>query len=251
MWSLMETDWRKRLQILLIVVAILAGLRTAYIFYQRQQPLPTEKKEAYSSNLDDYVTFPKVYPFDLKSAKKELDGKTVWVRAGNVVPYYRYNKASQTADLSHRGGLLPPLERLHVDDVILQKIPTSLSAGQIAVVQRQFLAVFDTPGQQGSFAAPIGTAVGDDFKFTANDVFFFADPHELYKHWPSDVWQAINQHQAKPGMSELQVGFALGTGGSISTGDYGNRSIEYSNNGTPVKVTFDKNRAVSVELVKR
>lgn len=246
----MEADWRKRLQVILLIVAALAVLRTAYIFYERRQPLPSQQKETYSSNLDDYVTFPKVYPFDLKSAKKELGGKTVWVRAGNVVPYYGYNKASQTANLNHNAGLLPPLEKLQITDVILQKTPTSLSAGQFAVVQKQFLAVFNRPGQQGSFAAPIGTAVGDNFTFTANDIFFFADPHELYKHWPADVWKAIDQHQVKPGMSELQVGFALGTGGSVSTGDYGNRTIEYTNNGNPVKVTFEKNRAVSVEPVK-
>jgi hypothetical protein len=246
----MEADWRKRLQVILLIVAALAVLRTGYIFYERRQPLPTEKKETYSTNLDDYVTFPKVYPFDLKSAKKELNGKTVWVRAGNVVPYYRYNKASKTADLASKAGLLPPLEKLQITDVVLQKTPTSLSAGQFAVVQKQFLAIFNRPGEQGSFAAPIGTAVGDNFTFTANDIFFFADPHELYKHWPADVWKAIDQHQAKPGMSELQVGFALGTGGSVSTGDYGNRSIEFSNNGNPVKVTFEKNRAVAVERVK-
>lgn len=247
----MEADWRKRLQIILIVVVVLAVLRTAYIFYERRQPLPAGKKETYSSNLDDYVTFPKVYPFDLKSARKELAGKTVWVRAGNVVPYYRYNKTSHGADLSHRAGLLPPLQKLRIADVILQKTPTSLSAGQVAVVQKQFLAVFDMPGQQGSFAVPVGTAIGDDFTFTANDIFFFADPHELYKHWPAEVWKAIDQHQAKPGMSELQSGFALGTGGSVSTGEYGNRSIEYTNNGKPVKVTFEKNRAVSVQPVSK
>jgi hypothetical protein len=172
----MEADWRKRLQVILLIVAVLAGLRTAYIFYERRQPLPNQQKETYSSNLDDYVTFPKVYPFDLKSAKKELDGKTVWVRAGNVVPYYQYNKGSQTADLARKAGLLPPLEKLQITDVILQKIPTSLSTGQVAVVQKQFLAVFTAPGQQGSFAAPIGTAVGDNFAFTANDIFFFCRP---------------------------------------------------------------------------
>lgn len=232
-------------------MVVLAALRTAYVFYERRQPLPAEKKETYSTNLDDYVTLPKVYPFDLNSAKKELVGKTVWVRAGNVIPYYRYDKTAHAADLGHRAGLLPPLEKLQIVDVILQKTPTSLAAGQVAVVQKQFLAVLAKAGEQGSSAAPIGTAIGDDFRFTANDVFFFADPHELYKHWPPEVWKAIDQRQAKPGMSELQAGFALGTAGSVSTGDYGNRSIEYSNNGNSVKVTFEKNRAVSVEPASR
>jgi hypothetical protein len=250
-WGAMEADWRKRLQIIFIIAVVLAALRTAYIFYERRQPIAGEKKETYSSNLDDYVTLPRIYPFDLKSAKKELAGKTVWVRAGNVVPYYRYSTASHEANLGHPTGLLPPLEKLQIQDVVLQNLPVSVKAGQIVVAQKQFLAVFATPTEKGSFAAPIGTAVGDDFRFTANDIFFFADPHELYKHWPPDIWNAVDRHQAAVGMSELQAGFALGTSASISTGEYGNRSIEYTNNGHPVKVTFEKNRAVSVEPLSK
>lgn len=247
----MDEDWRKRIRIILIIGIVLVAARTAYIFYQRRQPLPQQKQETYSSNLDDYVTPPKVFPYDLKSAKKELDGKTVWVRTGNVVPYYRYNPAAHEASLAHQAGLLPPLEKLQIKDVILQRMPTSLKAGQVAVVQKQVLAVFDVAGEKGSVAAPIGTDVGDDFNFTANDVLFFADPHQLYKHWPPDIWNAIDQHQAKVGMNELQAGFALGTSANVSSGDYGNRTIEYTNNGNPVKVTFEKNRAISVEPEKK
>ena len=247
----MDADWRKRLRIIFVVVVVLAALRTAYIFYERRQPLPTEKKETYSANLDDYVTFPKVYPFDVKSAKKELVGKTVWVKAGNAVAYHRYTKSTHSADLSHQAGLLPPLEKFRVSDVIQEKMPRSLEAGQVAVVQNQILAVFDLPNKEGTFAVPVGSAVGDNYTFMANDIFFLADPHELYKHWPPDVWSAIDQHQAKPGMNEIQVSFALGTAGSVGSGDYGNRTNEYSNNGNPVKVTFEKNRAVSVEPEKK
>lgn len=247
----MEPDWRKRLQIILIVGIVLIVARTAYIFYERRQPLPQQKQESYSTNLDDYVTPPKIFPYDLKSAKKELDGKTVWVKAGNAVPYYRYSSASHTAELKHQAGLLSPLEKLEIKDVVLQKMPTSVKEGQVAVVQKQVLAAFDMAGEPGAFAAPIGTAVGDDFNFTANDVFLFADPHQLYKHWPADTWKAIEERQAKIGMNELQAGFALGTSANVSSGDYGNRTIEYTNNGNPVKVTFEKNRAVSVEPEKK
>ena len=247
----MDEDWRKRIQIILIIGVVLVAARTAYIFYQRRQPLPRQNQETYSSNLDDYVTPPKVFPYDLSSAKKELVGKTVWVRAGNAVPYYRYNPASHEANLAHQAGLLPPLEKLQIKDVILQKMPVALKAREVAVVQKQVLAVVEMPGEKGSVAAPIGTAVGEDFNFTANDVFFFADPHRLYKHWPPDIWNAIDQHQAKVGMNELQASFAFGTSANVSSGDYGNRTIEYTNNGNPVKATFEKNHAVSVEPEKK
>ena len=78
-----------------------------------------------------------------------------------------------------------------------------------------------------------------------NDLFFFADPHELYKHWPPETWQAIDNHQAKPGMNEIQVSMALGTS-ATGSGEYGNRTLEFTNNGHPVTVTFENNRAVSV-----
>jgi hypothetical protein len=52
-------------------------------------------------------------------------------------------------------------------------------------------------------------------------------------------------------MNELQVGFALGTSATASAGDYGNRTLEYTNNGNPVKVTFEKNRVVAITPEKR
>jgi hypothetical protein len=242
----MEADQRKRFQVIVAILLALVVVRTAFLFYERHKPYhPPPKQQTYSTNLDDYVTVPKVHPYDLKSAQKELGGKVVWVRAGNQVPYYGYNSASRQAELRHQMGLLAPLLKLEIKNVISQRVPRELSEGQVAVVQYDVLAIFEIAGQQGTFAAPIGKNVGDDYTFTANDLFFFADPHELYKHWPAETWKAIEQHQAKPGMNELQVSFALGTAGTMGPGNYGDRTIEYSNNGNPVKVTYEHDKAVS------
>ena len=87
--------------------------------------------------MDDYVLPPKIHPYDLKSAAKELVGKTVWVRAGNAIHYYPYSNATHTADLKHEKGLLPPLAKLQVKDIVLQKTPAgNLAEGQVAVVQK-------------------------------------------------------------------------------------------------------------------
>jgi hypothetical protein len=248
----MEADWRKRLQVTIIVLIVLAVLRTAYVFYERSQSSkPVESSSSYSTNLDDYVTPPRIQPYDLTSARKELGGKTVWVRAGNQVPYFPYNRATHEADFKKKAGLLPPLEKLEVEDVIEQRGAASTAPGQIAVVQRQVIAVVKIPGKPASYAVGIGTHTGNDFNFTANDLLFLADPHELYKHWPAEVWKAIDQHEAREGMNELQVGFALGTSATASAGDYGNRTLEYTNNGNPVKVTFEKNRVVAITPEKR
>lgn len=248
----MEADQRKRFQIILAILLVLVVARTAYLFYARHKSndQPAPKQPAYSTNLDDYVSTPKVYLYDLKSAEKELSGKTVWVKAGNQVPFYHYSPQSHQAELKRDAGLLAPLEILQIKNVISPRVSRSLSEGQVAIVQYDILAVFTPAEKTGTYAVSIGKSVGDDFNSTANDLFFFADPHKLYSHWPPEIWKAIDEHRATPGMNELQVGLALGTAATIGPGDYGNRTVEYTNNGNPVKVTFEHNKAVSVTASK-
>jgi hypothetical protein len=241
----------KRILIVLLVVMALVAARTGYIFYQRSRPLTTRAvasapANAYKPVIDDYVTSPKIFPYDLKSAAKEMVGKTVWVRQGNLIPYYHYTLASRSADLARKAGVLPPLEQLVINDVVLQRAPVALAPGQVAIVRKQVLAVFEMPGQSGNFATAVGTNTGDDFQFTVNESFFFADPHELYKHWPADVWSAIDHGQAKQGMNELQVSFALGALSGATRGDYGNRMVQYHSGSGVFNVTFENNRAVSI-----
>jgi len=244
----MDPEFRKKLQIVLAVVAILAAARAAFIFYSRSES-PKERTQPATINLtkDDYVTPSKIFPYDLKSAVQELTGKTVWVRTGNAVPFYPYSAASHSVDLSRKLGLLAPLEKLQVQNVVLQRTSVPLAPGQVAVVGKQIMAVFERPSHPGSFAASIGSNVGNDFEFTANESFFFEDPHGLYKHWPPEIWSAIDQHQARTGMNELQVSFALGNMAAATPGDYGNRTAQYKTGSGLVTVTFENNRAIKVE----
>jgi hypothetical protein len=243
----MDAEERKKITITVIVFAVLAAGRVGFMLYERRDTgVPQKKQTTYSSNLDDYVSPHKIVPYDVDSAKKELAGKPVWVRAGNLVPYYRYEAASHSVNLKHEVGLLPPLDKLQVQDVILQRTPVSPKPGQIIVVQKQIMTVFERSGEPGSYAVSIGLNTGDDYTFSANDIFFFEDPRELYKHWPPEVWNAITRHEATQGMSELQATFALGTNMSVSPGDYGSRTVEFANSGKPVTVTFEKNKAITV-----
>ena len=243
----MDPEFRKKLQIVLVVAALLAAGRAAFIFYSRSRP-PVERPQppVISLTKDDYVTPSKIFPYDLKSAVKELAGKTVWVRAGNAIPFYRYDSGTHSADLSHKLGMLPPLEKLQIQNVVLQRTSVPLAPGQVAVARKLMLAVFERQGQPGSFAAAIGNNVGNDFEFTANEMLFFEDPHELYKHWPPEVWSAIDQHQARKGMTELQVSFALGAVTGATAGEYGDRTAQYRSGGSLFNVTFAKNRAVEI-----
>lgn len=236
-------EFRKQIPSLFFLLAVLACLPAVSCGPAESD---TPKPASYPQTSDDYVTPGKIFPYDLKSAAKELAGKTVWVRTGNAFPYYRCDSAGRTADLVHKSGMLPPLDKLQVKDVILQKAPVSVGSGQIVIVRQLILAVFERPGVPGLFSVEIGSNISDGFTFTVNDVFYFEDPHSLYKHWPPDVWSAIDQRQAKKGMNELQTGFALGKVTAAGSGDYGNRWVRYGEGGHSVKVVFVKNQATEI-----
>src|SRR5262249_33276539 len=148
-------------------------------------------------------------------------------------------------------GLLRPMDKLQVNDVGLARKPVSLKPGQIAVVQKEIMLVFEKPGEPSLSATAIGSNTGHDYTFVVNgaplnDLFFFEDPHALYKHWPTDVWSGVDQHQVKEGMSELQASFAVGDPDKTDSDKTGDRTVEYPNAGKPLTVTFEKGNAVKV-----
>ena len=245
----MDADLKKKLQISLLVFIVIAGIRVGFIFYARRDTGegPKKPETTYSSNMDDYVTPHKIFPYNVESAKKELVGKPMWVKTGNVLPYYPYDAAAHTRELQAASGTAAACGQVagHGRGAG-SAMPAAPKAGEVTVVQKKIMAVFEKAGEPGTFAAAIGSNTSDDYTFNANDNFFFEDPHQLYKHWPADTWSAIDQHQAKQGMSELQASFALGANMSASEGDYGNRTIEFANAGKPVTVVFEKNKATSV-----
>lgn len=241
----------RRIQIILFIFVVIAGLRLFFIFRSRHEPGPAPKPAVANPNFsaDDYVVPTQLHAYDLKSAKEGLDGKPVWVRAGYQL--YYYPDAGGRIDFKRPVGLLPPLAKLEVKDVVEAATPGAKAeeiAPNVRIRQQQVMATFHLPSDPKLYAAPIGVSKGGDYTLYINDTFFFEDPRQLYKHWPSEVWSAIDQHQAKPGMNELQTSFALGTGiPQGSGGDYGSRTLEYDNNGHPVRVTFEHNRATSVQ----
>src|SRR5690242_2086160 len=91
---------KQKIQIVLDLAMIVAGIRLAWIFYERQQAaVQPRHKEAPLLNPDYYVTPKKLYPYDLKSAK-QLTKQPVWVKIGYAYSYYPYNSAAHRADLS-------------------------------------------------------------------------------------------------------------------------------------------------------
>src|SRR5260370_22932456 len=103
----MDRELKRRIQIILLVGVLLAGARLGYIFYQRHQAEAPPPPRFYALQADDYVRPPKIYAYDLPSAVKELAGKNVWGRNGNILPFYSYNLPTPAAHFAHQGGLLP------------------------------------------------------------------------------------------------------------------------------------------------
>jgi hypothetical protein len=227
-----------------LLVLLIAGIRVFLIWRERNEPAVQEKAQAPQRQLtDDDVVLPrKLYIADLKSAK-DLVGKTVWVQSGYALDYYPYTSGVQ---FSHPAGVLPSVEKLGILNIVTQKAPSSL-ATRIPLGDKQVFAVFTMPNDAKQYATAIGTIQGSDSTYYTDQIFYYDDPHQMYKHWPADVWQAVDQHQPKPGMNELQVAMALGTIQQSQSSDYGNRTVTYDAGGKKWAVSFEKDKATSVK----
>lgn len=237
-----SSSWKRNLQIILLVMLAAAGIRLYLIFRERNAPVVAPRSANSGNRLtsDDYVVPAKLRAFDLRSLRQGVQGKTIWVHAGNQLAYYPYDSQAHRV-IFRSNQLLPPLAELHVQDVVL-----AARKGN----PEQLMLVFAQAGENGSFAVSVGNTQNGESGIYFDDAFFIEDPRQLYKHWPPDVWDAVDHHQAKPGMNELQTSFALGAGQARGGGgSYGNRTLEFENAGKPVRVTFENNRVVEIQPV--
>jgi hypothetical protein len=230
-------ELKQRIQLVLIVAILVSGTRLAYVLYERHQSQGEARNQPPPLNPDYYVTPKKLYPYDLKSAR-QLTAQPVWVKVGYAYTYYPYDPVRHHVDFSHEAGKLLPIEKLQIKDVISALSPDAPGEPQV-------MAVFEKDGK--TFVFSIGSMRGTEYKFYCDDMLFIQDPHELYKHWPAEVWEAIDKHQAKPGMSELQADFALGLGIPGKSGEPGNRTVNYPNGGNPLSITYRDDKAAEIK----
>jgi hypothetical protein len=234
-----DPEFQKKLQVFLAIAIVLAGGRAAYIVYERHEAMKEDAKPKQELTLkaDYYVTPKTVHAYDLKSARQFTE-QPVWVKYGYQLTYYPYDSKRHKTDFGHEAGVLLPLQKLAIQDVVTDVAPQ-------APGNKQVLACFSLDGK--NYAVPIGAEKGSDFKLRANDIFFIEDPHDLYRHWPADVWKKIDAHEVQSGMSELQATFAIGSGIPEGSGDYGSRTLHYANGGKPLLITFQNDKAVEIK----
>lgn len=239
---MISPEAKHKLQLALLLAMVVAGLRAGYILYQRHEDrvAADRKKQAADlgySNPDYYVNPKKLYPYDLKSAK-ELTRQPVWVKEGYRYTYYPYAPGTKHVDFAHEEGLLLPIEKLEIKDVV-----TAKPAG---VGQRlQVMAVFQKDGK--NFAVPIGFEADGQYKIYSDEIFFVEDPRDLYKHWPADVWQAVEQHQVKMGMNEMQADFAIGMGVPDAGSSSYEKTVRYPNGGKPMVIVYHDGKAEEIK----
>jgi hypothetical protein len=232
----MTSEAKQKIQLLLVIAIAVAALRAGYVVYERHSERTEQTaKQAPPLNPDYYVVPKKLYPYDLKSAK-QLTQQPVWVKEGYRFTYYPFDRAARHTDFSHEAGLLLPIQKLEIKDVVPDTSPHS--QGQ------QVMAVFEQEGK--TYAVPIGSKTGDSYQIYSDEMFFIQDPRELYKHWPADVWQSIDQHQIKPGMNEFQAYFAIGMGVPDRSSDPAVKTVHYRNGGKPVTITFRDGKAAEI-----
>lgn len=234
----LDSKLRQKLQIILLAAIVLAGGRAAYVVYQRREARKADEqpKQEQALNPDYYVTPKKLHPYDLRSAR-QLTEQPAWVRTGYANTYYPYDPARRKTDFAHEGGTLPPLLKLQIEDVATELAPQAPGAKQV-------LARFALEGK--SYVVPIGIEKDGEYEIYSDNMFFIEDPHELYKHWPADVWKAIDSHEVRPGMSELQSAFAIGSGTPAGSGAYGSRTLHYANGGKPLTIAYRNDKAVEI-----
>ena len=103
-----------------MLIAITA-IRAGYIVYERYSERNEEaaqaNKKAPAFESRRLCCSQKTLPSDLKSAK-QLTQQPVWVREGYHHTYYPFDPARHRTDFSHEAGLLLPLQKLQIKDVI-------------------------------------------------------------------------------------------------------------------------------------
>jgi hypothetical protein len=235
-------DAKKIIQISLIVGMVLSTLYAGHYLFQRHEEEvalanKTKAQNAGYSNPDYYVYPKKLYPYDVKSAK-QLTQQPVWAKEGYKYTYYPYDAARKRVDFAHEAGLLLPIERLEIKDIVTD-IPSEKGS------RRQMMAVFEKDGK--TYAVPIGFDADGQYTIYSDEMLFIEDPHVLYKHWSADVWQAVDQHQVKTGMNELQADFAVGMGVPDSGDTSYEKTVRYPNGGKPLVVVYHNGKAAEVK----
>jgi hypothetical protein len=234
--------WKKIL-IPFVVTFLVGGIYLFIVFKNRQKPGVVKQPERHLT-ADDVAIDRMEFPQHFEDVK-DLEGKSVWMRSGYSMPYYPY--AGGRVEFAKQVGLIPPDQKLDVKKVIKAGAPAGVH-DNIEHGDRQAMVVFSLPDGKSLFATPVGFMSGPIEEHYYDDMlFYYDDPHRIYSNWPKDVWAAIDAHQVKPGMSELQTRNAIGMRAQPDGEREGNRTVDYDVNGKHTLVTYRNGEATTIQ----
>ncbi len=172
----------------------------------------------------------------------QLVGTSVWMKNGYTMPYYPYRGSI----VFKRVGLIPSDQLLDIKKIV-KAVPPAHEDDGISHGTRQVFAVFALPGSPALYATPIGIIEGSEEEYFCDILFYYDDPHTIYDNWPKEVWAAIDAHQVRSGMNELQTRTAIGQKALSTDGEQGNRTVTYDTDGKRWTVTFVDNHATAIK----
>jgi hypothetical protein len=225
----------------IIVLLLAVGGEVLYLRHERNKPMVVKAPEREVIAEDDLVFLKKKRPDTLKDIK-DLTGSTLWVSAGGQLEYYPF--VGHAAQYSKSAGTLLGAEPIVANDAVEQVAPKTATF-RIPGGDRQVLLVFTKPDDTKEFAVPVGYRQAGQYTFYTDEIFFYDDPHVLYKHWGPEIWKAVDAHEVILGMNERQVELSLGQVSKSTSNDYGNRMVVFANLGKPMAVTFVKNKVTA------
>jgi hypothetical protein len=244
----MTTGQKAAIGLTVLGIALI-GIRIGFIYKANHEEMAVPQNPYADRKVDpdDLVFLKKERPDSLKD-EQALKGRTLWISAGGQMDYYA-DKGNHV-DYTHSLGPLLGGQELAIKGAFEQKAPgTGPAVARIPAGQKHVLLAFTMPGSadpNALYATPVGDFDNGSYTLLNDQIFFYDDPHVLYKHWSPEMWSHIEKHEPALGMSENQAMMALGEVTKPSADTPGDRDVAFENNGKPVMIQFEKNKAVKI-----
>jgi hypothetical protein len=225
-----------------VVLILAVGVRVGLIYRERNAPDSSVKPAAREVIPADDLVFLKQKRPDSMKDMQDLVGSTLWVSAGGQLEFYP--AAGHTVQYAKSAGTLLGAEPIVIKGAVEQVAPKAATF-RVPGGDKQVLLLFTKPDDTKQYGVPVGYRQAGQYTFYTDEIFFYDDPHQLYKHWGPEIWKAVDTHQVILGMNERQVELALGQVSKSTSNDYGNRMVVFANLGHPMAVTFVKNKVTA------
>ena len=219
------------------------GAYLLHVWHVRQKPGVQQTASNRTVSMDNMVLLRAYSPQSFEDLKK-IAGKTVWMRNGYTMAYFPV-EGGRIA-FAHPAGVVPSIQKMEIKRFVKAATPATVDDGMSHGTAQAF-ALFTLPGSANQYAVAAGAINGAEQMYFCDLLFYYDDPHGIYGHWTQEVWQAIDAHQVRPGMSELQTRMAIGQKTHASNHMPGDRTVDYDQAGRTWTVTYKDDKAAEIK----